>query len=211
MTSLWQLKRFEARMSLFKSLDCPLALAAAGMNQRFTRYPPVINHNLGWCNFLRPAFQCVFLSFNMVQVAGLATYYNIQIKICAEYRDMLPRPRLVCQEPGLRPIGRSPGVPDKSSRRPWNHDRYCSAAAPIIMSLQYHIATQIIEPHAWVTWRSKSMTWKPYLFGDYHFLDIITSSMQRLTITGINRVWLFQCFISLPERMEMCDCACICD
>ena len=39
----------------------------------------------------------------------------IQIKICAEYRDMLPRPRLVCQEPGLRPIGRSPGVPDKSS------------------------------------------------------------------------------------------------
>ena len=30
--------------------DCPLALATAGMNQRFTRYPPVINHNLGWCN-----------------------------------------------------------------------------------------------------------------------------------------------------------------
>ena len=30
--------------------------------------------------------------------------YIIQIKICAEYRDMLPRPRLVCQEPGLRPI-----------------------------------------------------------------------------------------------------------
>ena len=40
----------------------------------------------------------------------------IQIKICAEYRDMLPRPRLVCLEPGLRPIGRSPDVPDKSSR-----------------------------------------------------------------------------------------------
>ena len=29
---------------------------------------------------------------------------------------MLPRPILVCQEPGLRPRGRSPGVPDKSSR-----------------------------------------------------------------------------------------------
>ena len=50
MTSLRQLKRFEARISLFKSLDCPLALAAAGRNQRFTRYPPVINDNLGWCN-----------------------------------------------------------------------------------------------------------------------------------------------------------------
>ena len=43
-------------------------------------------------------------------------FYIIQIKIYAEYRDMLPRPRLVCQEPGLRSIGRSPGVPDKSSR-----------------------------------------------------------------------------------------------
>ena len=52
MASLRQLKRFEARISLFKSLDCPLALAAAGRNQRFTRYPPVINHNLGWCNYI---------------------------------------------------------------------------------------------------------------------------------------------------------------
>ena len=48
----------------------------------------------------------------------------IQIKICAEYRDMLPRPRLVCQEPGLRPIGRSPGVPDKSSRGLGSMSRY---------------------------------------------------------------------------------------
>ena len=48
----------------------------------------------------------------------------IQIKICEEYRDMLPRPRLVCQEPGLRPIGRSPGVPDKSSRGLGSMSRY---------------------------------------------------------------------------------------
>ena len=52
------------------------------------------------------------------------TAYVIQIKICAEYRDMLPRPRLVCQEPGLRPIGRSPGVPDKSSRGLGSMSRY---------------------------------------------------------------------------------------
>ena len=51
-------------------------------------------------------------------------YLDIQIKICAEYRDMLPRPRLVCQEPGLRPIGRSPGVPDKSSRGLGSMSRY---------------------------------------------------------------------------------------
>ena len=29
-------------------------------------------------------------------------------KICSKYQDMLLRPRLVCHEPGLRPIGRSP-------------------------------------------------------------------------------------------------------
>ena len=50
----------------------------------------------------------------------------IQIKICAEYRNMLPRPRLVCQEPGLRPIGRSQGVPDKSSRGLGSMSRYSS-------------------------------------------------------------------------------------
>ena len=44
MTSSRQLTRFEARISLIKSLDCPLALAAAGTNQRFTKYPQVINH-----------------------------------------------------------------------------------------------------------------------------------------------------------------------
>ena len=33
-----------------------------------------------------------------------------QNKICAEYRDMLPRPRLdLSGTPGLRPIGLSPG------------------------------------------------------------------------------------------------------
>ena len=37
-------------------------------------------------------------------------YAIIQIKICAEYRDMLPRPRLdLSGTPGLRPIGLSPG------------------------------------------------------------------------------------------------------
>ena len=50
--------------------------------------------------------------------------YVIQIKICAEYRDILPRPRLVCQEPGLRPIGQIPGVPDKSSRGLGSMSRY---------------------------------------------------------------------------------------
>ena len=37
-------------------------------------------------------------------------YAKKQIQICAEYRDMLPRPRLdLSGTPGLRPIGLSPG------------------------------------------------------------------------------------------------------
>ena len=79
------------------------------------------------------------MSVKVHQITGNTTVcsigcpgYIIQIKICAEYRDMQPRPRLVCQEPrldlsgtpGLRPIGLSPGVPDKSSRGLGSMSRY---------------------------------------------------------------------------------------
>ena len=67
----------------------------------------------------------------------------IQIEICAEYRDMQPRPSLVCQEPGLRPIGRSPGVPDKSSRSLGSMFRYCARI------LIYFIACVSIFIHLW--------------------------------------------------------------
>ena len=66
----------------------------------------------------------VLATNNDLNSGGDAPVMAIQIKICAEYRDMLPRPRLVCQEPGLRPIGRSPGVPDKSSRGLGSMSRY---------------------------------------------------------------------------------------
>ena len=61
---------------------------------------------------LWPSYLHYVISYN----SDCGYIFIIQIKICAEYRDMLPRPRLVCQEFGLRPIGWSPGVPDKSSR-----------------------------------------------------------------------------------------------
>ena len=60
----------------------------------------------------------------LIQILQVELQFVIQIKICAEYQDMLPRPRLVCQEPGLRPIGRSPGIPDKSSRGLGSISRY---------------------------------------------------------------------------------------
>ena len=48
---------------------------------------------------------------------------------------MLPRPRLICQEPGLRPIGRNPGVPDKSSRSLGRMSRY--SAQTLICFIAY--------------------------------------------------------------------------
>ena len=71
----------------------------------------------------------------------------IQIKICAQYRDMLPRPRLVCQEPGLRPIGRSPGVPDKSSRGLGSMSRY---SAQILICFIAYIFSIFISLWVWL-------------------------------------------------------------
>ena len=72
----------------------------------------------------------------------------IQIKICAEYRDMLPRPRLICQEPGLRPIGRSPGVPDKSSRGLGSMSRY--SAQILICFIAYIFLNFFIPLWVWL-------------------------------------------------------------
>ena len=83
MTSLWQLKRFEARISLFKSLDCALALAAAVMNQRFTRYPPVINHNLGWCT-LHKYILFVFYLFGINDFEWILASQTLLIKMADE-------------------------------------------------------------------------------------------------------------------------------
>ena len=90
----------------------------------------------------------------------------IQIKICAEYRDMLPRPRLVCQEPGLRPIGRSPGVPDKSSRGLGSMSRYsaqilignfaglpvCTVPSAMVHCNQNEAGHQTIKPPRMPCW-----------------------------------------------------------
>ena len=61
---------------------------------------------------------------------------------------MLPRPRLVCQEPGLRPIGRSPGVPDKSSRGLGSMSRY--SAQILICFIAYIFLIFFISLWVWL-------------------------------------------------------------
>ena len=79
-------------------------------------------YKLHWFQYRNSYFEHPSVSENGTRSAKMACcyiyiyiyIYIIQMKIGAEYRDVLPR--LLCQEPGLRPIGRSPGVRDKSSR-----------------------------------------------------------------------------------------------
>ena len=61
---------------------------------------------------------------------------------------MLPRPRLVCQEPGLRPIGRSPGVPVKSSRGLGSMSRY--SAQILICFIAYIFLIFFIPLWVWL-------------------------------------------------------------
>ena len=98
-----------------------------------------------------PAWVRLFHVLN-TQLGWNLNAWVIQIKICAEYRDMLPRPRLVCQEPGLRPIGRSPGVPDKSSRGLGSMSRYSAQILicfiAYIFLIFFHSSVGLVENFA---------------------------------------------------------------
>ena len=61
-----------------------------------------------------------------------------QIKICTEYRDMLLRPRLFFQEPGLRQINWSPRVPGKSSRSLGSMSRYSAQFLICFIAYIFH-------------------------------------------------------------------------
>ena len=77
-------------------------------------------------------------------------YAITQIKICAEYRDMLPRPRLdLSGTPGLRPIGLSPGSWQTSlglGSMPWY-----SAQILICISQNVMIVLNDNEAIEWIT------------------------------------------------------------
>ena len=81
------------------------------MWRNYTRMPllHLVKSPLGKCmdEYLHAADArgCSYLYMSYWQVNR-----GIQIRICAEYRDMLPRPRLdLSGTPGLRPNGLSPG------------------------------------------------------------------------------------------------------
>ena len=77
---------------------------------------------------------------------------NIQIKIGAEKRDMLPRLRLVC----LRPIGRSPGVPDKSSRGLGSMSRYSAQILICFIAYVFQISLFLCG-FGWILCRTASL------------------------------------------------------
>ena len=133
-------------------------------------------------------------------------YYVIQIKICAEYRDMLPRPRLVCQEPGLRPIGRSPGVPDKSSRGLGSMSRY---SAQILICFIAYIFS-IFCGFGWEPCRTATMHSAPchcsllsewgcsVLIRQSNLPACLAEGQQEETLSGIHATEL----VKLADKMD---------
>ena len=98
-----------------------------------------------------------------------------QIKICAEYRDMLPRPRLdLSGTPGLRPIGLSPGS-WQTSLGLGSMSRY---SAQILICITKPVVLQrfvtIMSPYSGGTWpghylnRRRRMTKMPMLDDMYY-------------------------------------------
>ena len=72
-----------------------------------------------------------------------------QIKICAEYRDMLPRPRLdLSGTPGLRPIGLSPGS-WQTSLGLGSMSRYSAQILICIIKYQ-HTIKRYVTPKCWI-------------------------------------------------------------
>ena len=72
-----------------------------------------------------------------------------QIKICAEYRDMLPRPRLdLSGTPGLRPIGLSPGS-WQTSLGLGSMSRYSAQIWICIAETRWPPACKYFSTHLW--------------------------------------------------------------
>ena len=106
-----------------------------------------------------------------------------QIKICAEYRDMLPRPRLdLSGTPGLRPFGLSPGS-WQTSLGLGSMSRYSAQILICITNYGCNISNQTIgEVEVEVTENSKQVQFQftPEVFDISH--DI--ASMQSFMLTS---------------------------
>ena len=122
---------------------------------------------------------------------------------------MLPRPRLVCQEPGLRPIGRSPGVPDKSSRGLGSMSRY-SAQILICFIAYIFFNFQFLCGFGWEPCRTATMHSAPChcsLLSEWGCSVLIRQSnppaclpegQQEETLSGIHATEL----VKLADKMD---------
>ena len=98
-------------------------------------------------------------------------YVIKQIKICAEYRDMLPRPRLdLSGTPGLRPIGLSPGS--------WQTSLGLGSMSRYSAQILICIVRVLMFPVVWVWVVSTSMS-----------TEIRYSSTTSTKYSGPNPAW----------------------
>ena len=93
-----------------------------------------------------------------------------QIKICAEYRDMLPRPRLdLSGTPGLRPIGLSPG----------------SWQTSLGLGSMSRYSAQILICIIYITQRFKLISWNFMKIQEFHFTKMLWKVIyEKCSICG---------------------------
>ena len=110
-----------------------------------------------------------------------------QIKICAEYQDMLPRPRLdLSGTPGLRPIGLSPGS-WQTSLGLGSMSRY--SAQILICITQYDIA---LYYYLWKTdHRRVSLVFADVLVPIWH-QDISNHHVEMKCLVSTQFIWMTQ-------------------
>ena len=115
-----------------------------------------------------------------------------QIKICAEYRDMLPRPRLdLSGTPGLRPIGLSPGS-WQTSLGLSSMSRY---SAQILICITYVRCKVIPCVRKAGAWHNKIHTSHGHIFTEIRCIINVKMSSTAFSEIGKFIVNMFHCGI----------------
>ena len=120
-----------------------------------------------------------------------------QIKICAEYRDMLPRPRLdLSGTPGLRPIGLSPG----------------SWQTSLGLGSMSRYSAQILICIIRISWQLVQCIWHSYcefflymlcaILSNKHFSSSSSTSAIHICLVKLNLVVVTQLQTSSSEDYE---------
>ena len=127
-----------------------------------------------------------------------------QIKICAEYRDMLPRPRLdLSGTPGFRPIGFSPGS-WQNSLGLGSMSRYSAQILICILDFAYDLLIFLILAPFWLS--ETRQIWVIVIFFRTHGRNGLKFECWCiLTIFATDYIWVMGCWFPLSVPLWLTE------